>query len=76
MAGFFVDNGCMPELPEVETSRRGIAPHIAGETISSIIIRNRKLRWPVSMDVDEQLPGADDDPTIRKHVEYKEAKIR
>ncbi len=48
----------MPELPEVETSRRGIAPHIEGETISSIIIRNRKLRWPVSMDVDEQLPGA------------------
>ena len=58
MAGFFVDNGCMPELPEVETSRRGIAPHIEGETISSIIIRNRKLRWPVSMDVDQQLPGA------------------
>ena len=48
----------MPELPEVETSCRGIAPHIEGETISSIIIRNRKLRWPVSMDVDEQLPGA------------------
>ena len=48
----------MPELPEVETSCRGIAPHIEGETISSIIIRNRKLRWPVSLDVDEQLPGA------------------
>lgn len=48
----------MPELPEVETSCRGIAPHIEGEIISSIIIRNRKLRWPVSTDVDEQLPGA------------------
>ena len=48
----------MPELPEVETSCRGIAPHIEGESISSIIIRNRNLRWPVSIDVDEKLPGA------------------
>ena len=48
----------MPELPEVETSCRGIAPHIEGETISSVVVRNRKLRWPISFDVDEQLPGA------------------
>ena len=37
----------MPELPEVETSRRGISPHIEGHTISSFEIRNTKLRWPV-----------------------------
>jgi len=48
----------MPELPEVETSCRGIAPHIEGETISSVVVRNRKLRWPISFDIDEQLPGA------------------
>ncbi len=48
----------MPELPEVETARRGIAPHIEGETIAAIVIRDRRLRWPVSLDVDKQLPGA------------------
>lgn len=48
----------MPELPEVETSRRGIEPHIAGQCISAIIIRQRRLRWPVSMDLDNFLPGA------------------
>ena len=48
----------MPELPEVETSRRGIAPYLVGERIDSIDIRDRRLRWPVSSDVDEHLPGA------------------
>ena len=48
----------MPELPEVETARRGIAPHIEGEKITAVVIRNRNLRWPISLDVDEQLPGA------------------
>jgi formamidopyrimidine-DNA glycosylase len=48
----------MPELPEVETSCRGIAPHIEGETIRAVVVRNRKLRWPVSRKVDNQLPGA------------------
>ena len=37
----------MPELPEVETTRRGIAPHIENNTISNIIVRNRSLRWPI-----------------------------
>ena len=37
----------MPELPEVETSRRGIEPHIVNQTISKIIVRERKLRWPI-----------------------------
>jgi formamidopyrimidine-DNA glycosylase len=48
----------MPELPEVETSKRGIAPHIEGQTISSVIIRQRKLRWPISRNIDKHLPGA------------------
>ena len=48
----------MPELPEVETSRRGIAPHIEGATVSSVIIRERRLRWPVSRSIDRELPGA------------------
>ena len=37
----------MPELPEVETTRRGIAPHITGRTVSRVIVREPRLRWPV-----------------------------
>lgn len=37
----------MPELPEVETTRRGIAPHIENNTISAVIVRNRNMRWPI-----------------------------
>jgi formamidopyrimidine-DNA glycosylase len=37
----------MPELPEVETTRRGLLPHVVGHTIQQIIVRNPKLRWPV-----------------------------
>lgn len=35
----------MPELPEVETTRNGIAPHVKGQYVTSIIIRQPKLRW-------------------------------
>jgi formamidopyrimidine-DNA glycosylase len=35
----------MPELPEVETSRRGILPYLKGQKINNIIIRQPKLRW-------------------------------
>ena len=37
----------MPELPEVETTRRGIAPHLIGKTIARVRIRDSRLRWPV-----------------------------
>ena len=37
----------MPELPEVETTRRGIEPHIHHHVIDDLIVRNRALRWPV-----------------------------
>jgi formamidopyrimidine-DNA glycosylase len=37
----------MPELPEVETTARGIAPHIEGQVINHVIIRQHQLRWPV-----------------------------
>ncbi|MFC1588759.1 bifunctional DNA-formamidopyrimidine glycosylase/DNA-(apurinic or apyrimidinic site) lyase [Pseudomonadota bacterium] len=37
----------MPELPEVETSRRGIEPHIVNKKISDVVIRQHKLRWPI-----------------------------
>ena len=47
----------MPELPEVETSRRGIAPHIIGATVTRVVMRQRKLRWPVSPALEGQLTG-------------------
>lgn len=37
----------MPELPEVETTCRGIAPHIEGQVVKQVIIRQPRLRWPV-----------------------------
>lgn len=40
----------MPELPEVETTLRGIKPHLQGNTISKIIVRQPSLRWPVPVD--------------------------
>ncbi len=48
----------MPELPEVETSRRGIEPHIVDTRVTRVIIRNRRLRWPVPKTVDRNLPGS------------------
>lgn len=37
----------MPELPEVETTCKGIAPHIEDNIITKVIVRNRNLRWPI-----------------------------
>ncbi|MDH3746798.1 MAG: bifunctional DNA-formamidopyrimidine glycosylase/DNA-(apurinic or apyrimidinic site) lyase [Gammaproteobacteria bacterium] len=48
----------MPELPEVETSRRGIAPHVEEQTIVNVVIRERRLRWPISPIIDTKLLGA------------------
>jgi formamidopyrimidine-DNA glycosylase len=46
----------MPELPEVEVTRRGIAPHLVGRVISSATVRNGHLRWPIP-DAVRLLPG-------------------
>lgn len=47
----------MPELPEVETSRRGIEPFILGQIIEAIVIRQKQLRWPVPGNIKTLLPG-------------------
>jgi formamidopyrimidine-DNA glycosylase len=47
----------MPELPEVETSRRGIDPHICGQTIARSVVRQSQLRWPVSPQITTLMPG-------------------
>ena len=46
----------VPELPEVEVTRRGIAPHLAGRRISGVAVREPRLRWPVPQAV-RKLPG-------------------
>jgi formamidopyrimidine-DNA glycosylase len=47
----------MPELPEVETTLRGIAPHLTGQRIVEFIIRQPKLRWPVPRGLNQRLAG-------------------
>ncbi|MGJ0483712.1 MAG: bifunctional DNA-formamidopyrimidine glycosylase/DNA-(apurinic or apyrimidinic site) lyase [Methylomicrobium sp.] len=47
----------MPELPEVETTRRGIAPAIQGRVIQQIVVRQPSLRWPVPESLSELLIG-------------------
>ncbi|MFC3284329.1 bifunctional DNA-formamidopyrimidine glycosylase/DNA-(apurinic or apyrimidinic site) lyase [Litchfieldella rifensis] len=48
----------MPELPEVETTRRGIAPHVEGREIREVIVRERRLRMPVPEGIEDALIGA------------------
>ncbi len=45
----------MPELPEVETSRRGIEPWLLDKRIIHIIVRDRRLRWPVARGIEKRL---------------------
>lgn len=42
----------MPELPEVETTLRGIEPHILGQKITQVIVRERRLRWTIPDELD------------------------
>jgi formamidopyrimidine-DNA glycosylase len=46
----------MPELPEVETTRRGIEPHLKAQTIAAVKIRQAKLRWPIPAALVKKLP--------------------
>jgi len=45
----------MPELPEVETSRRGIEPYILNKKVTDVIIRQKQLRWPIPAGLKKQL---------------------
>jgi formamidopyrimidine-DNA glycosylase len=47
----------MPELPEVETTRRGLAPHLEGAFITGVVIRHPRLRWPIPDILPERLSG-------------------
>jgi formamidopyrimidine-DNA glycosylase len=47
----------MPELPEVEITRRGLAAHLTGLTVTDVVIRNSQLRWPVQKNLPILLRG-------------------
>jgi len=47
----------MPELPEVETTRRGLAPHLEGRRITGVVLRRPDLRWPIPPEISRELPG-------------------
>ncbi|MFA7238520.1 MAG: bifunctional DNA-formamidopyrimidine glycosylase/DNA-(apurinic or apyrimidinic site) lyase [Sulfuricellaceae bacterium] len=47
----------MPELPEVEITRRGLAAHLTGITVADAVIRNPRLRWPIPKNLPELVCG-------------------
>jgi formamidopyrimidine-DNA glycosylase len=47
----------VPELPEVETTRRGVAPHVVGTVIDEVRVRESRLRWPVPRDLPRRARG-------------------
>src|SRR5262245_50509546 len=47
----------MPELPEVEVTRRALAPYVEGLTVQGVRVRDRRLRWPVPARLGSTLSG-------------------
>jgi formamidopyrimidine-DNA glycosylase len=56
----------MPELPEVETTRRGIAPHLIGHRVTALVIRQPRLRWPIPPVLRRKLPGQEIEKVERR----------
>lgn len=48
----------MPELPEVETTRRSLAPRLEGRVLRRLVVRERRLRWPVENGLEARIAGA------------------
>lgn len=59
----------MPELPEVETTRRGLAPHVEGRIVTAATLRRPDLRWPIPPEISEVLPGQRID-AVRRRAKY------
>lgn len=47
----------MPELPEVETTLRGIEPHVIGRMLTEVVIRQPRLRWPIPTELTQLITG-------------------
>ncbi|MBW8459345.1 MAG: bifunctional DNA-formamidopyrimidine glycosylase/DNA-(apurinic or apyrimidinic site) lyase [Thiobacillus sp.] len=56
----------MPELPEVETTRLGLLPRLQGRALRRIVVRNRRLRWPVPDDLEARLTGLTLNSLVRR----------
>ncbi|MEO6801023.1 MAG: bifunctional DNA-formamidopyrimidine glycosylase/DNA-(apurinic or apyrimidinic site) lyase [Rhodanobacter sp.] len=56
----------MPELPEVETTRRGIAPYLIGRRVTGVTLRRPDLRWPIAREISALLPGQRIDAVERR----------
>ncbi len=56
----------MPELPEVEVTRMGIAPHTEGQRILQLLVRESRLRWPVDAALTQRLTNAQITTTARR----------
>ncbi len=59
----------MPELPEVETTRRGLAPHLEGRRVTGVTLRRPDLRWPIAAEISDLLPGQRIE-TVRRRAKY------
>ena len=59
----------MPELPEVETTCRGIRPHVQGRSLSRLVVRNPRLRVAVAADLPAHIEGARLD-TVERRAKY------
>ena len=59
----------MPELPEVETTRLGLAPHLEGKRIRAVVLRRPDLRWPIPKEIESVLPGQRID-AVRRRAKY------
>jgi formamidopyrimidine-DNA glycosylase len=59
----------MPELPEVETTRRGLAPHLLGRRIEAVTLRRPDLRWPIPPQLKRRLPGQRIE-AVRRRAKY------
>jgi formamidopyrimidine-DNA glycosylase len=56
----------MPELPEVEVTRRGVAPHLDGRVVDSVLLRRADLRWPFPPGLSQTLAGRTITGTTRR----------
>src|SRR5690606_4912995 len=63
------DTCAMPELPEVETTRRGLAPHVEGPRVAAVTLRRPDLRWPIPPDIAGRLPGQRIE-AVRRRAKY------
>ncbi len=56
----------MPELPEVETTRLGVSPHVLGRKVARMEVRERRLRWAVTASLEEAVRGRRVDAVDRR----------